>query len=64
MIKKGDEVKILPQWQDKGDDKLKWIAVDDEEKGRVTITPINLDLKIKPQYVVKVSQIELAIVGN
>ena len=46
MIKKGDEVKILPQWQDKGDDKLKWIAVDDEEKGRVTITPISLDLKI------------------
>lgn len=59
MIKKGDEVRILPEWQDKGDDKLIWIAVDDEEKGRVMITPVNLDLPIKPQSVVRVSQIEL-----
>lgn len=58
MIKKGDEVRILPQWQDKGDDKLTWIAVDDEEKGRVTIMPVNLNLPIKPQSVVRVNQIE------
>lgn len=59
MIKKGNEVRILPEWQDKGDDKLIWIAVDDEENGRVMIAPINLDIPIKPQSVVRVSQIEL-----
>ena len=59
MIKRGDEVRILPEWQDKGDDKLIWIAVDDEENGRVMIMPVNLDLPIKPQSVVRVSQIEL-----
>lgn len=59
MIKKGDEIRILPEWQDKGDDKLIWVAVDDEENGRVMIMPVNLDLPINPQSVVKVSQIEL-----
>ncbi len=54
MIKKGQIVEILKQYQDEGDDKLIWMAIDDEEKGRVTVQPINSILKIKPTYVMKV----------
>jgi hypothetical protein len=57
MIKSGEEVKIKPEWQDPGDDKITWIAVDDEEKGRVTIQA-QLDLPIKPTQVVKVEWLE------
>ncbi len=41
MIKRGDIVQIKPEWQDEGDDTYTWMAVDDEEKGRVSISPIN-----------------------
>lgn len=57
MIKKGDEVKIKPEWQDKGDDKFIWIAVDDEEKGRVGIMPINTGLTFAPWSIIDVSML-------
>ncbi len=41
MIKAGDTVEIKPEWQDGGDSQYTWFAVDDEEKGRVTISPID-----------------------
>jgi hypothetical protein len=44
MIKSGEEVKIKPEWQDPGDDKITWIAV--------------VDLPIKPTQVVKVEWLE------
>jgi hypothetical protein len=53
-IKTGDVVEILKEFQDKGDEKFTWIAIDDEEKGRVTIMPIDSPLKLKPTYVMKV----------
>ena len=58
MFKRGDEVEILPEFQDKGDDEFIWIVLGDEEKGRVDISPINIDLTIKPIYTVQVSQIK------
>ncbi|HKI47241.1 MAG TPA: hypothetical protein VKA08_18060 [Balneolales bacterium] len=42
MIKKGTVVAILPEWQDPGDNERIWVAVTDEEKGRLdigTLTP-------------------------
>lgn len=39
MIRKGDRVRIRPEWQDAGDDSFEWYAVDDEDKGRVSISP-------------------------
>lgn len=48
MIKKGDRVDILPEWQDPGDDNFIWVAMDDEVNGTVTISPINSKLTIKP----------------
>lgn len=59
MIKAGDTVTIKPEWQDEGDDTLIWIAVDDEEKGRVTIMPTNTGLPLPSQQVVRVEMLAL-----
>lgn len=37
MIHKGDTVKILPVFQDVGDDDFVWKAVEDEDGGRVRV---------------------------
>ena len=58
-VKKGDIVEIRKEFQDEGDDEFIWMAVDNEEKGRVTIMPINSNLSIKPTYVVKVEWLKL-----
>ena len=59
MIRKGDRVEILPEWQDEGDDKYIWEAISDEEKGRVDIKPINFGWRFPPTYVVNVSMVKL-----
>ena len=58
MIHKGDEVRLKPRWQDDGDSEFTWIAVNDEEKGRIDICPINIKLPIKPIYCVKTEWLE------
>lgn len=57
MYKRGDVVEILPEYQDEGDDQYRWACVNDEEKGRVDITPVNIDLRIPPIYTVQTNQI-------
>jgi len=56
MIRAGDVVKLKPEWQDNGDDKIEWRAVSDEEKGRVDISP-QLGLPINPIQTVTVDMI-------
>ena len=58
MIHKGDKVRIKPEWQDAGDEDFTFVAVDDEDKGRVTIEPQIPGLKIKPTQVVRLDMIE------
>lgn len=58
MIKKGDRVKIKPEWQDKGDDLFLWIAIEDEDGGRVRISPIGTGLQLTPNQVVQTSMLE------
>ncbi len=58
MIRKGDVVKIRPEWQDRGDDEFVWVACDDEENGRVTIAPLNIGLAVTPSQTVDVSMLE------
>lgn len=58
MIKKGDEVRIKPEWQDAGDEALFWVAIEDEDGGRVRIAPINTSLKFPPNQVVETSMLE------
>jgi hypothetical protein len=48
VIRKGDKVQIKPEWQDAGDDRFVWVAVDDEEKGRVQIMPLGTGLAFAP----------------
>lgn len=58
MIRKGDKIRIRPEWMDKGDDEFEWTAIDDEEKGRVTIRCEIPNMNIKPTSVVHVYMIE------
>lgn len=58
MLRRGDQVRILPEYQDEGDSELTWVVVGDEEKGRVDISPISLSMKIKPIYTLSVAQVE------
>lgn len=57
-IKKGDRVRIKPEYQDDGDDKYTWHAVDDEDKGRVTVSPKDHPMSIKPTYVLQSDQVD------
>ena len=60
MIRQGDIVEILPEYQDKGDAEYTWKALNDEEKGRVDISPINTGLDFPPVSTVKSSWIKVA----
>lgn len=57
MFKRDDVVEILTKFQDPGDSGLTWVVLHDEEKGRVDISPININLTIKPIYTLKTEQI-------
>jgi phage repressor protein C with HTH and peptisase S24 domain len=57
-IKAGDVVHIKPEWQDKGDDQFVWIAIEDEDGGRVRIQA-QCDLPIKPVQVVTIEMLAL-----
>ncbi len=50
---KGDIIEILPEFQDAGDDDYQWVVLDDEEKGRVSISATNSTLSITPIHVVQ-----------
>ena len=58
MVKKGDVVKFKPQWQDKGDDKIEFRAVDDEYDGRVEVVAC-IDLPLKPTQIVPVKWLDI-----
>jgi hypothetical protein len=57
-FRKGNIVKILPQFQDAGDDEFTWVVLADEEKGRVDISALNSLLKIRPIHTVQAHWIE------
>jgi hypothetical protein len=57
-FQKGNIVKILPQFQDVGDDEFTWVVLTDEEKGRVDISAMDSLLKIRPIHTVQVEWIE------
>ncbi|MGA7178149.1 MAG: hypothetical protein WBX11_00985 [Thiobacillaceae bacterium] len=58
MIKKGDIVRIKPEWRDEGDEEFTWIALEDEDGGRVRIAPINTGLPIPPNQIVNTDMLE------
>lgn len=56
-IKKGDVVKFKPHWQDEGDADITFIAVEDEDGGRVTVEA-QIGLRFNPQQTVRTDMIE------
>ena len=59
MIKRGDTVKFLPQWQDPGDENIVFKALDDEYDGRVEVEA-QVDLPLRPTQIVKIEWLDLA----
>lgn len=57
LFRRGEQIYILPQYQDAGDDRFEWRVIDDEGKGRVTISPVDCGLAITPSQVVGVEMI-------
>jgi hypothetical protein len=55
LVKNGDIVVLKKEYRD--DDRIIFIAVDDEEKGRVTVEA-EIGLRINPTYVVTRNMIE------
>ena len=56
-IRRGDRIRIRPEWQDPGDADIEWIAIEDEDGGRVRIAPL-LDLPFPGNQVVTTEMIE------
>lgn len=58
MIKAGDTVKIKPEWQDEGDEKITFVALEDEYGGRVLIGALGVLKSFTPSQVVTVEMLE------
>lgn len=58
MYRRGDIVEILTEFQDPDDSTFTWVVLNDEDRGRVDITPIDITLTIKPIYTLKTVQIK------
>ncbi len=57
MIRKGQTITFKPEWQDPGDAKIAFVAIEDESGGRVLVRAL-LGLPINPEQVVDVAMIE------
>ena len=58
LFAKGEVVRILPEYQDPGDEEFTWVVMTDEEKGRVDISPVDIPMNIKPWSTVQTTWIE------
>jgi len=59
MIHKGDTVTFKPEWRDAGDDSITFIAIEDEDGGRVKVMA-QLGLPLNPVQVVSVDMLQCA----
>lgn len=60
FFKAGEIVRLLPDYQDDGDDELTWVVVEPEDRGRVVISPVTPSLALPPTYAVESTWIERA----
>lgn len=58
-IKAGDTVKFKPEWQDAGDDQIEFVAMEDEDGGRVLIGALGVLKNFTPTQFVLVSMLEV-----
>jgi hypothetical protein len=59
VFKIGDKVEIFSEFQDTVDESFTWVVIGDEEIGRVDISPIDINMKIKPVYTAQAHWIRL-----
>jgi hypothetical protein len=59
MIRKGDVVKIKPEWQDEGDAEFVWHALEDEDGGRVLIQVTIPGFQINPTERIETSKLDV-----
>jgi hypothetical protein len=57
MIRQGQEVYVRPEWRDKGDEESIWIAVEDEDGGRVKVKTFIPEYQIQPVSVIETSML-------
>lgn len=60
-FRRGDQVELLEQYRDPGDETFTWVVLQDQEKDRVDIMPVDIDLEIRPIYTVQVGWIRPAL---
>jgi hypothetical protein len=58
MIKQGQTVTIKPEWRDAGDESIHFIALQDEDGGRVLIGALNVLQCFTPSQVVTVDMLD------
>lgn len=51
-VQKGHQVEFKPEYKDDGDDDIKWVALENEDGGRVRVIASNSPMRIKPTQVV------------
>lgn len=54
MIKKGEVVHIKPEFQDEGESRVIWAAIEDEDGDRVRIAVVNSGFEFPPSMVIPV----------
>lgn len=57
MVRKGDVVRFKPEWQDEGDATIVFVALEDEEGGRVLVQA-QLGMELNPTQVVHTYMLE------
>ena len=63
LVRAGQVIRLLPHFYDEGDEEFEFIAVDDEEKGRVLVQ-VQVDLPIKPTQIVYSYMIDRTRIGG
>lgn len=58
MIRKGQPVSIRPQWRDPGDENARFVALEDEDGGRVLIGALGVLSHFTPSQVVTTDMLE------
>lgn len=53
LLKIGDAVELLPEYQDPGDSEFEWVVVEPEDRGRLVISPLGTGLRVVSRYPVE-----------
>ena len=59
MIRKGQPVTIHPAWRDPGDENVQFVALEDEDGGRVLIGALGVLSRFTPSQVVTTDMLEV-----